>query len=604
MRALLTVVAGEGEPKVSELRPGQAFSLGRNRGNQLVLHDQHASRKHAEIVHDKGRWLIRDNGTLNGTRVNGQVITGQTVVLDDGQLIEIGKTALQFILEPTSNGMPLPAAAKPAGVGPVDDSLGSKTLLCTDELTALCRFMAAAVKATEPRALIQTALEIIHVQIAASVTGFLSLDKEDPLPKIVLPKLARVDVHLSRRLTQEAEQCRRTVWLGASESPVSSEDNSLLAFTDAICIPLCAGASPLGAVHAYKLGPAFKQRDVQFMEVLAGHLTNSLHLLRVHRTLEAENSRLRVHSQAAEDLIGTTPVLCALRDRIKRLAQRPSTVLIVGESGAGKELVALALHRHSPRHEGPLVSVNCAAIVPNLLESELFGHRKGAFSGADRDRPGLFQLADEGTLFLDEVGELSMECQAKLLRVIEGKGFRPVGADVEIEVNVRILAATNRDLHKEVETGRFRKDLFFRLQGIEIQVPPLREHIEDIPELVEFFLNKFAVEWGRRVKVTEATLRRLQEYSWPGNVRQLRAVLENAIASTEGDTLESNDIRLPTDSVIPESPSLNLEKLEAWAIRQALQQTHRNVTQAARVLGIARETLNTKMRKYEITREE
>ena len=165
-------------------------------------------------------------------------------------------------------------------------------------------------------------------------------------------------------------------------------------------------------------------------------------------------------------------------------------MLVQGESGSGKELVALALHRNSRRADGPLVVVNCAAIAPTLLEAELFGYKKGAFSGADRDHPGLFQQADEGTLFLDEVGELSLECQAKLLRVIEGKAFRPVGATADVKVDVRIVAATHRDLEKEVKAGRFRQDLLFRLRVIQIRVPPLREHPEDIPELAGFFLAK------------------------------------------------------------------------------------------------------------------
>src|SRR5208283_6167364 len=199
---------------------------------------------------------------------------------------------------------------------------------------------------------------------------------------------------------------------------------------------------------------------------------------------------LRRRVRPAEELTGASAGMKKLRQVIARAAPRLSTVLIRGESGVGKELVALALHRQSPRRAGPLVVVNCAAFPTTLLEAELFGHCKGAFTGADRDRPGLFQQADEGTLFLDEIGELPADCQAKLLRVIEGKGFRPVGATSEVQVDVRIIAATNRNLDEEVRQGNFRADLCFRLQVIPIEVPPLREHAEDIPALVEFFLAK------------------------------------------------------------------------------------------------------------------
>jgi len=503
MRAHLTIVSGEGDPKVCELRPGEPLRVGRHHENDLVVRDDTASRHHAEIYWESGRWFIRDKGGVNTTRVNGKVITEPTE-LRDGHLIDVGKTSLRFSLELAGNGVPRqPATGSQWDVSPsAMDSPSGKTVLLQDELMALCGFMAAAVKAAEPRPLIQQALESVHRQLGATVTGFLSLDKENPLPKIVLPRLAAVDIHLSKWLTEEVEKQGRTVWK-KSQTRSPADDDSLQAFADAICVPLRAGESPLGALHVYRLGKPFQEREALFLEILAGHLANSLHLLRVHRTLEAENSRLRVHSQAGDELIGKSPPLQELRQRIARLALRPSTVLIVGESGAGKELVALALHRQSPRREGPLVSVNCAAFTAALLESELFGHCRGAFTGADHDRAGVFEQADEGTLFLDEVGELSLDCQARLLRVIEGRGFRRVGGTSEIEVNVRILAATNRQLQKEVETNRFRRDLYFRLQGIEIRVPPLREHLEDIPELVETFLSRFAVEWGRRTKVSE-----------------------------------------------------------------------------------------------------
>jgi Nif-specific regulatory protein len=605
MRASLVIEAEQGEPRVVSLPPDRTATIGRHRNNLVVLHDEHVSRWHAEVFQEEGRWFIRDFGALNGTRVNGQPIAQQTP-LENGQLISIGKTSLRFTVEPGTDAVPTtpemasytPAEAAP----PTPDELG-QTVLRKDELTALCHFMAASVRETDPRALIQLALETVHSQTGATVTGFLNLDQDDPLPKMVLPKLARVDVHLSRQLTQQVQTERRAVWLG-SDPRWAKTSESLLAFRDAICVPLHAGETPLGALHVYLSGKPFTEREKRFCEVLGGHLANSLHLLRVHRKLKAENSRLRSHSAVADQLIGNSPVMQKLRQRIGRLAVHSSTVLIQGESGVGKELVAQALHRQSPRQDGPLVGVNCAAIAPTLLESELFGHCKGAFSGAVQDHPGLFQQADEGTLFLDEVGELSLECQAKLLRVIEGKGFRPVGGTADIQVDVRAIAATHRDLQSLVQAGRFRPDLFFRLQGLQIHVPPLREHIEDVGELVHYFLKKLAVEWDRQIKLSSSALERLQEYSWPGNVRQLRSVLENAVALSETDTIEPDDLVLSAGPSPAEPPSLNLEELESWAIRQALRRTGGNVSQAARMLGIVRDTLGSKMKKYGIRREE
>jgi transcriptional regulator with PAS, ATPase and Fis domain len=460
-------------------------------------------------------------------------------------------------------------------------------------------FMAASVRENDARSLVRRALATVAAQTGAAITGFLSLDKDDPLPKIVLPETARVDIHLSRQLTQKVQEESRPVWLGATAGEFQQSD-SLLPFHDALCLPLLADGAPLGALHVYKAGKFFTERDLRFCEVVASYVANSLGRIRVRRALEAENSRLRSHTPVSEKLIGESEVLRQLRQFIARAAPRPSTVLIQGESGSGKELVAQDLHRQSSRRHGPLVVLNCAAIAPNLLEAELFGHVKGSFTGAINDRPGLFQQADEGTLFLDEIGELSLDCQGKLLRVIEGKGFRPVGGVAEVRTDVRIIAATHRDLEKLVQEGKFRQDLYFRLCVIRLQVPPLRDHAEDIPALVDYFLIRLAQECGRRVRLTEAALARLGKYSWPGNVRQLRAVLENAVVMSDSDTIDASDLLLPTPAPADQPPSLNLEEVEAWAIRQALQRTGHNNSQAARLLGIVRETLAAKRKKYKI----
>jgi DNA-binding NtrC family response regulator len=616
-------------------------ALGRHRSNTVVLQDKHASRRHAEVFARDDGWFIRDCDTLNGTKVNGERIRETTPLLH-GHEIGIGDTRLRFTLDPEGESRPPPQRQAPASNGtthpgrsaprPADEP-GSdfKTLLHADELSALCSFMTSSVEETSPRALVARALAVVHSQTWATVTGFLSLDPEEPLPKIVLPELASVDIHLSRQLTQRVQREGRLVWLGSKGGGSAGED-SLLSFTDAVCVPLRAAAAvteagdaarppsedspPLGALHVYKSGSFFTERQVRFCQVLAGFLANSLNVLRSRRMLAAENSRLRFHSPVGGDeLVGSSPALLKVRMNIARVAPRPCTVLIVGESGVGKELVASALHRLSPRRDGPLVTVNCAAIAASLSDAELFGHREGTFTGAIGDRPGFFQQADEGTLFLDEIGELTLECQAKLLRVIEGKGFRPVGATSEIRVDVRVVAATNRNLEAMVREGRFRQDLYFRL-GIPIVVPPLRERAEDIPALAGHFMRQLSAEYRRPLRLTEAALARLQDCPWPGNVRQLRAVLENAVALSDADTLDAGDLRLPVSEAQggcngpaaaengPRLPSLNLQELEVWAIRRALCETGGNVRAAAEKLGIHRDTLGLKMKKYDIKRNE
>ena len=565
--------ASETYPRRRRLRPaeprpvptGQPVTLGRSRDNTIVLRDELASRLHAKIYFEEGHWHVRDFG-LNGTRVDGQRVNG-SIELNDGQRVKIGEVVLKFVLEPKSPPKPVTEApatmpmktgilGNPHNATKVHELPGARTVpgdpppedaakqLRVDELTALCKFMTGAVETKTPHDLITFALRAILHQTTAKLAGYLSLDPEDPGPKIVMPESASIDVPLSRRLTAQAQAHGKTIWLFPDLSATHPPTDSLCAFADAICIPLKASGEPFATLHVYRSGRAFAERDVRFIEAVGGFLAHGLEILRTRRTLEAENSRLRIHTPAADDIIGGSNPVIHLRQQILKAAPQPFTVLVQGESGSGKELVALGLHRNSRRNEGPLVVVNCAAIAPTLLEAELFGYKKGAFSGADRDHPGLFQQADEGTLFLDEVGELSLECQAKLLRVIEGKAFRPVGATGDMKVDVRIVAATHRDLEKDVKGGRFRQDLLFRLKVIQIRVPPLREHPEDIPELAAFFLAKVSGECRRNFKLTTAAMRKLQAYAWPGNVRQLRAAIESAAVMCETDTIDADSIPL------------------------------------------------------------
>lgn len=633
MRARITLEAGDCTPQFLDLSPGQPITLGRSRDNTIVLRDELASRMHAKIYFEDGRWHLRDFG-LNGTRVDGVRVHG-AIELADGKRIKIGEVILRFATElkstvatkATNTLPPVSTQTSPVRL-PLQENFHTNTKvheippervvpsdpspdetahqLRMDELTALCRFMTQAVETPTPNDLIALALRTILHQTTGKVAGYLSLDPEDPAPKVVMPESAAVDITLSKRLTAQAQQQGKTIWLFPELTAAHPPTDSLSAFADAICVPLKASGSPFAALHVYRSSPAFTERDLRFTEAVAGYLAHGLEIHRNRRTLEAENYRLRSHTPAADDILGGSTPITQLRQQILRAAPQPFTVLVQGESGSGKELVALGLHRNSRRATGPLVVVNCAAIAPTLLEAELFGYKKGAFSGADRDHPGLFQQADDGTLFLDEVAELSLDCQAKLLRVIEGKAFRPVGATDDVKVDVRIVAATHRDLDKEVKAGRFRQDLLFRLKVIQIRVPPLREHPEDIPELAGFFLARVSAECRRNFKLTPAAMRKLQAYSWPGNVRQLRAAIENAAVMSESDIIDADSIPLTgTSEMTPATPqkaldmpaSLDMDEIELWAIRRALKQTGGNVSHAAKLLGISRDTLHTKIKK-------
>ena len=323
---------------------------------------------------------------------------------------------------------------------------------------------------------------------------------------------------------------------------------------------------------------------------------------------QAERSRQEFQGPLSEKapcgIVGNNPVIESLRGMIKRVAPSPTTVLITGETGTGKELVAEALHAFSTRDKAPLVRINCGALPENLVEAELFGHERGAFTGADRAKPGRFELADGGTLFLDEVGELPPAMQVKLLRVLEDGVVDRVGGIESRHVDVRLVAATNCDLDKEVQERRFREDLLYRLRVVEVRVPPLRERIDDVAVLVEFFLDKQARRLNRpRPTVSEAALAALQARPWPGNVRELENCVERAVLLAEVDELAPRDFGLegettaaPVEGGIKDVAKAAAAEVERRMIRAALEITDGNVTRSAERLRLSRRGLQLKLK--------
>jgi PAS domain S-box-containing protein len=315
-----------------------------------------------------------------------------------------------------------------------------------------------------------------------------------------------------------------------------------------------------------------------------------------------------------DQIIGRSPKMREIFEQIKMLAENDVTVLIQGETGTGKGMIARAIHLNSLRADGPFVTVNCAALPESLLESELFGHVKGAFTGAVADRPGRFELADGGTIFLDEIGEIPLHVQAKLLRVIEAKEFERVGGTETIKADVRIIAATNRNLYEEVKAGRFREDLYYRLNVVSIKVPPLRERREDIPLLVSFFIERFNHEFGKQIEgVSQQTMDLLLGYDWPGNVRELENAIEHAFVHCRGELVMPDHLpqEIRRTSAYPgvtplfELPSGEnpLEAAEKAVIIRVLEETGWHMGKTAEILGISRPTLWRKMRKYGIKKD-
>jgi len=331
--------------------------------------------------------------------------------------------------------------------------------------------------------------------------------------------------------------------------------------------------------------------------------------------LRRENRALREEIRKEhkfEEILAKSPNMQAIFRTIAKIAEYKTTVLVTGESGSGKELVARAIHRRSSRRGGAFVPVNCGAIPENLLESELFGHKKGAFTDAIADRRGLFEEADGGTLFLDEIGELPLALQVKLLRVLEDEKIRRLGEARDIKVNVRIITATHRDLSAETKAGRFREDLFYRLNVLPIHVPPLRERREDIPLLIEHFISRNNTRLGTSIRGMDSECRRLlYEYAWPGNVRELENTIERAMVLAEGEQLVAADlperVREARDPVQMQlaSGELSVKKtmrvIEEILIRRALQKTKGNRTRAAEILEISHRALLYKIKDYQIT---
>jgi two-component system response regulator HydG len=302
-------------------------------------------------------------------------------------------------------------------------------------------------------------------------------------------------------------------------------------------------------------------------------------------------------------LIGQSVPMHLLFDLIGKVSQSTSPVLLIGETGTGKELVARAIHFRGLRGEKALVTVDCSALTPTLVESELFGHVKGAFTGADHSKRGLLQTAHEGTIFLDEIGELPMLLQAKLLRALQEKEIRPVGSTEQIQIDVRVIAATNRDLEAGVRAGTFRQDLYFRLNVVQIRLPALCERKVDIPLLVAYFLEKFSHPLQPVRAISDDALRRLMAYDWPGNVRELENAIECALALSSDSVLSADDLpSVPYRTSAPNAPDSNervpLEELERRAIMNTLRETGGNKLAAARLLGIGKTTLHRKLRGY------
>ncbi len=593
-----------------ELSATEDNFLGRDWECRVVLNDPQCSRKHARIYTNEDGWWIEDNGSSNGTYVNGQTV--REARLDEGHLIRIGGSAFTFteslVQEMTEEESKTGEMRGPAAHTVILDE--SHDPMDTGQYTLdflkghdwgqdfffLFQLSVKLLGLDDSDSIIQTSMKRLSERTDASAAGFLwTSDGGGLKPKVVFPK------ELANELTLNPELTRRVVAQGHAirvEHDTTGKDD----FADSICVPLNSSGKIKGAIHLYRKGTRFHDSHFNLACAIANIMVRSLDRADRHSVLAADHSRLKQKSANYDELLGESPKMLELKSKIERVAKASGCVLVRGESGAGKELVARALHKASPRADRPMLSVNCAAIPRDLMESQLFGHKKGAFTSADRDHSGWFEQADRGTLFLDEIGELTLEGQAKLLRTLEGHPFLPVGGTEEISVDVRVICATNRDLKEFVAEKRFREDLFYRLSVYELYIPPLRDRESDIEMLMNHFMDHFKTQHGKHdLTLSRESKARLIGYQWPGNVRQLRNVIDSAIVMAETNEIAADELGI-RDATDGEFETLRIDHWERKLIVDALKRTSNNVPNAAELLGISRATLYRKIEQYGVVR--
>ena len=609
MVAYLSVRSGPETGRRFPLDPARPMHIGRGSNCEIMLTDPISSRFHAVIYFEDGSWQVRDSRSRNGTLVNGQK-TDHAMLIDQS-IVQVGGTELQLIEAPDE---PFGEAfntqtiqldrpmSQLAGLSlPHEDPLHQAAH--AGLLLDLYGLSLSLLRSGDPEEVADTAIGLLRDRTRADVIGLLWDPGSGKLvPERVVPPEAVASVQLNRALTRRVTRDGEAIWIKDRPPGDASLHESSQQWSDAICVPLASGETQVGVLHLYRQRQQFSHADFE-LAVAAGRLLGAaLVSVRRQQTLVSEHQRLADRNAELGELVGASPPMVKLKEKITRIGRANGSVLIIGESGVGKELVARGLHRASPRRDRPLLSVNCAAIPRDLMESQLFGHRKGAFSGADADHVGWFQQAHTGTLFLDEVGELTLEGQAKLLRILEGHPFLPVGASQEVMVDVRVVAATNRSLSEFVRERRFREDLYYRLSVFELPVPPLRDRGDDIGILIDYFLEHFRRQHNRpALRLAPEARERLLDYPWPGNVRQLRNVIDSAVVLAEDPAIVADDLGL-RDSSLSTLETLRIDQWERRLIRKALQRTDGNVPQAAKLLGISRATAYRKISEYGIDR--
>ncbi len=624
------LAALSGPLRKSEFLVAGFLSIGRDSSNSICLEDASVSPSHCSISSDNERFHLTDMDSDSGTFVNG--IPVKQRVLAPGDQIAIGTSLFLFEVERS------PAPARSAVQLDEDSAAGAQVqqlrkdellYLHPDSLAALpqparlARALGTLVKIStaigsirDVESLQWQLLGMIFDVIAAERGAILLLEdtvEEAPSP-VAWDRVAGPDrpVHVNRALTRRV--MNEGVAVLENEGPklhapdFSNQQGSKPAHS-ILCVPLIAGGQVLGVIYLHSSNPAtaFSEDDLQLLAAIAGLAAIAIENARQFERLGIENQQLRTEASLQHDMAGQSSRMREVYQFIERVAPSESTVLIYGESGTGKELAARAVHKNSLRKNHLFLALNCAALTETLLESELFGHEKGAFTSAGNQKKGLLEVAEGGSVFLDEVGELPLTLQAKLLRVLQEREFVRVGGTRSIKLNVRFLAATNRDLQKAVREGKFRGDLYHRLNVISLTMPALREHPEDIPVLAELFAVRNAKKCNRKLKGISAEARTcLMRYDWPGNIRELENAMERAVVIGSSDFILPEDLpeavleTAPTAASGPANYHDAVRNLKKQLIQSAWEQSGGSFTEAARILGVHANYLHRLIRNLDL----
>ncbi len=582
--------------------------IGRSRKNVIRLLTEQASRKHCRIVRkSSGEFSVIDNGSSNGTFVNGARTIEKT--LQEGDTIGVGQARILFF-----EGDPKMPEENP-------ETSTARIPLQDRNVQLLLHTIASAASVESRTQFLETVVDNV-VEITGAERGILfQKNQGENLESTVARNNEGEPLRnlegISQSIPHHVYDSRKPIFVLDSEdsdSIIESQSVSIYHLRTVMCVPLQVGEKILGVLYvdSHAKTREFSETDLTIFEGVANYLSLTMENMGAaeeerrqeqnrRESLEQENALLRSALEKRRHLIGKCTAMNQVYEHIRKVAPTDATVLLHGESGTGKEAIAHVLHDLSPRSSHPMVVIDCAAIPETLLESELFGYRKGAFTDASGDKPGKFELAQGGTIFLDEIGELSSAMQVKLLRALEQKTITRVGDVTPIQIDVRLVAATNRDLEKMVSEGAFRQDLLFRLKVVTLVIPPLRERGSDLTLLTDHFLQKANENNTRSIKgLSEEAKKAMPLQKWEGNIRELQHRIEQAVILTNNEYLSTEDLNLSGKSLAQPSLETARDAFEKSYLVQTLQNNQYNVTHAAKSLGVSRQHIQNLMKKHEV----